>query len=372
MKFIVYAFIYLTISASSVFGNTAIQKTANNTFYSRSEYLSLFPEESKNLDFFKELVKAPGVPLNSVKLVNIAYVSDGLQKSDYWRRSVLSLRGRLDELGVRYKIKEYFYKVDDYRKSVTSISRALGDKPDYLIYSYDKTRKDIVEKILKTSDVKVILQNMTTPIRAWSKHRPFMYVGFDHSDGAKLLADYYIRKTGGKGSYSLFMFKEGYINNMRAGTFARYIKNKSDIILNDSFFTKGSFKKSILSAKDYSKQKSAKVDKFIYASSTDIALGLSSILKKSKFKDTLINGWGGGEAELAAILKGELDVTVMRVNDDNGAAMAEAIKYDILGYSKSIPHVYYGDYVLIEKGIKKDVLEGYVNRAFRYSGVPNE
>ena len=43
----------------------------------------------------------------------------------------------------------------------------------------------------------------------------------------------------------------------------------------------------------------------------------------------LINGWGGGSAELEAIERGDLDVTVMRMNDDTGIAMAEAIKWDL-------------------------------------------
>ena len=68
---------------------------------------------------------------------------------------------------------------------------------------------------------------------------------------------------------------------------------------------------------------------FIYACSTDIALGVMDAIAASDNQGTVMtNGWGGGAAELDAILQGKLDVTVMRMNDDNGVAMAEAIVLD--------------------------------------------
>ncbi len=61
--------------------------------------------------------------------------------------------------------------------------------------------------------------------------------------------------------------------------------------------------------------------KFIYACSTDIALGaIEGLQEKNMLQNIMVNGWGGGTPEIKAIEKGELDVTVMRINDDNGVA----------------------------------------------------
>lgn len=72
--------------------------------------------------------------------------------------------------------------------------------------------------------------------------------------------------------------------------------------------------------------------KFIYACSTDIALGaVEALQEKDMLQQIMVNGWGGGTPEIKAIENGELDVTVMRINDDNGVAMADAVILDMLG-----------------------------------------
>ncbi len=91
--------------------------------------------------------------------------------------------------------------------------------------------------------------------------------------------------------------------------------------------------------------------KFIYACSTDIALGVIEVLKQRNLLGKIeVNGWGGGgNSELEAIEKGELDITVMRMNDDNGVAMAEAIKLDLENKSSLVPTIYSGDFAVLKK-----------------------
>lgn len=99
--------------------------------------------------------------------------------------------------------------------------------------------------------------------------------------------------------------------------------------------------------------------------STDVALGAVDALKELGRDDVMINGWGGGSAELEALSKGELDVTVMRMNDDTGIAMAEAIKWDLEG--KPVPTVYSGDFEVVTKSDSPERIEALRKRAFRYS-----
>ncbi|MGB0989833.1 MAG: hypothetical protein ACPGUI_03280 [Halarcobacter sp.] len=62
-----------------------------------------------------------------------------------------------------------------------------------------------------------------------------------------------------------------------------------------------------------------------------------------------------------------MDVTVMRMNDDNGVAMAEAIKFDISNQSYKVPTIYSGEFALVDKNIDKTELENLKNIAFRYT-----
>ncbi|MGB1320617.1 MAG: ABC transporter substrate-binding protein, partial [Vibrio gallaecicus] len=67
-----------------------------------------------------------------------------------------------------------------------------------------------------------------------------------------------------------------------------------------------------------------------------------------------------------ALEKGELDVTVMRMNDDTGIAMAEGIKWDLEGYT--VPTVYSGDFAIVTKNDSPERVSRLKARAFRYSG----
>ncbi len=108
---------------------------------------------------------------------------------------------------------------------------------------------------------------------------------------------------------------------------------------------------------------------FIYACSTDIALGIADALAETgKTGKILLNGWGGGSAELEMIRKETLNFTVMRMNDDSSVAIAEAIKLDISGKATEVPHIYSGDIILIDKQTDETQIQKLKNRAFRYSG----
>jgi len=75
----------------------------------------------------------------------------------------------------------------------------------------------------------------------------------------------------------------------------------------------------------------------IHNANTAMAMGsVEAQLSMGKEKDIFSTGWGGTGKELAAIRRGELDATPMRMGDDVGAATAEAIKYHLEG-KRSLP-----------------------------------
>lgn len=358
--------LFITLLSSSVLGSPH--------FYSVTEYFKLHPEQIERSVEFEKYVKEAAQPtaIDFSHKIKISIIYPGIQISDYWRRSVITLRKRLEELKIPFTISEFHFKpscnlVDQEQQ----VADAISNTPDYLIFTLDaQNHRRIIERILADRKTKVILQNLTTPLRFWENHQPFFYVGFDHLIGAQKIADSYIKRTNGNGKYAVLYFTRGVVSEQRGDEFIRYIKENSKLTLVSAFYTDGT--------KEDGQRVTAKIlkdhpdIKFIYACATDIALGAAAELKRQKLKDRiLINGWGGGSAELEALKNNDFDFTIMRMNDDNGVAMAEAISLDTRGKNQTIPLVYSGEFALLDKSMKEDEIKKYTNYAFRYSNAGN-
>lgn len=368
--------IYLTLWCVLTLAMTAVTVHAGPAplpaipFMTVDEYQAAHPDQNGLRTAFNEIVQNRGKweQTKQKQPARIVFIYPGNQISDYWRRSITSFKRRLDEIGVRYELTEHFSKPGgDYALQEKQMQAALKNDPDYLIFTMDVFKhKRLIDTLLTRTRPKLILQNITTPLREWEGKQPFMYVGFDHAIGARMLSDYYIDTTGGSGEYGMLYFTRGYVSTMRGDTFIAYTGANSQLRLFDARYTDGKAGKAQAAA---SAMLNAEDLKFLYACSTDIAMGGIKALKLTgKFGKVMINGWGGGRAELDAILAGDLDVTVMRMNDDNGVAMAEAIRLDLEGRSDQVPTIYSGDMELVKRGIDKQSLNRLIRRAFRYSG----
>ncbi|MBI9077028.1 MAG: autoinducer 2-binding periplasmic protein LuxP [Desulfatibacillum sp.] len=336
------------------------------------EYVQVHPEQKALMERFSALVQKDGSPSTNAlarKPVTIAFVYPGEQVSDYWRRSIDSFKGRMDQIGIQYTLHQYFSKpVEDYRIQEQQIKTAIQHDPDYLVFTLDAQKhRRVIERLLTRGRPKIILQNITTPLRAWEGKQPFLYVGFDHATGTEILARHYVEETGGQGDFAMLFFSQGYVSEMRGNTFVDYMKSHSKMVLKESYYTDGNKEKARLATLEILNKWDVS---FLYACSTDIALGaVDALAETGKTGEVLVNGWGGGSNELAAISKGDLDFTVMRMNDDNGVAMAEAIRLDLEGRPREVPTVFSGEFVLVKKGISQEKLQQLEEKAFRYSSI---
>ncbi len=349
----------------------SVQLEAAEEYMTVREFNKINPEQIGRAKEFAAIVQEKGQSIDS-KIqqhpVRIAFIYPGNQASDYWRRSIRSFKSRMDEIGVQYELFEYFSKpAVDYRVQEKQMKESLKKDPDYLVFTLDAAKhKRIIGRIITKGRPKLILQNITTPLRSWQGKQPFLYDGFDHATGSELLADYYINRTKGQGSYAVLFHSQGYVSTMRGDTFIEHMEKHSSLTLEASYYTDNDREKARLNTLEIINE--TPDIQFIYACSTDVALGAIDALRQSgELGKIMINGWGGGSNELAAISKGEMDITVMRMNDDNGVAMAEAIRLDIEGKENEIPTVFSGEFVLVEKGIDQNILTGHKKRAFRYS-----
>ncbi|UPQ89847.1 autoinducer 2-binding periplasmic protein LuxP [Vibrio sinaloensis] len=338
-----------------------------NGYWQYNEYLDAHPKQRQLTEQMSEAVRLPPTPLNTPqdKAISISVVYPGQQVSDYWVRNIKAFEMRLEELGIRYSINQVFTRPNvDVRQQSLSLLDAIQNNTDYLIFTLDTTRhRKFIEHLLSSTETKLILQNITTPVRAWQDNQPFMYVGFDHINGTQVLEQYYQTAVPKGSRYSVLYFSEGYVSDARGDSFIEEMTHQNGYQLSSSFYTQATRQSGYQAAKN-ALEKDSELS-FIYACSTDVALGAADALQELDRKGVLINGWGGGTAELEAIADGALDVTVMRMNDDTGIAMAEAIKWDMEG--KRVPQVYSGDFELVTSQDSTRKINQLKQRAFRYS-----
>ncbi|MFL7035651.1 substrate-binding domain-containing protein [Vibrio lentus] len=359
----------LMLLGLAVFSASALSHGTHalNGYWEYQDYLSKFPEQKALTDKMVEAVQDYPVPLRKIQVepITISVVYPGQQISDYWVRNIEAFEKRLDRLRINYQINQVFTRVNaDITQQSISLQEAIENKTDYVIFTLDTTRhRKFIEHVLTSTDTKLILQNITTPVRAWADRQPFIYVGFDHATGSLKLAEYFKNNSKSDSQYSVLYRSEGYISDARGDTFIHEVNTDTNFALKSSFYTK-SDKESGYQAAKISIEKDKDLD-FIYACATDVALGAADAIRESG-RDILLNGWGGGSAELEAIERGDLDVTVMRMNDDTGIAMAEAIKWDLAGLE--VPTVYSGDFELVTKEDSPERISELKQRAFRYSG----
>lgn len=363
MKTIISAMLLVLLSASPF--SYAMKNISG--YWTYPDYHKAFPEQKKLTQSLDISVNSTAIPMvgNQIKPIVVSVVYPGEQVSDYWRRNIKAFEQRLNELKIKFVLEKVLTKPnEDARQQNLSLNEALAKNTDYLIFTLDTGRhRKFIEHVLHSSETKLILQNITTPVRAWQFKQPFLYVGFDHLLGSLALAEYFKVAVKPHSKYSVMYFSQGYISDARGDTFIHAMSNQDNYRLASSFYTKATKESGYASTKlaltrDPDLQ-------FVYACSTDVALGASQAIMDLGMHNVKVNGWGGGSAELEAIKNGELDVTVMRMNDDTGVAMADAIKWDLEG--KQVPTVYSGSFEIISKSDNPQRIDMLKQRAFRYS-----
>ncbi|MFB9356368.1 substrate-binding domain-containing protein [Sneathiella chinensis] len=339
-------------------------------YWTIDEFFRKKPAQKQITAAFEKRVQKSGnvdVPLPD-RTLRISVVYPGVQASDYWTRSVRAFEARLKELGVKYTLMPYFTRPSkDVGMQRSYLAKALNSKADYLVFTLNAERhKGLIQKFMAAGPTKVFLQNITTPLKAFGNRQPFQYVGFDHIAGTRLLAERYLTETGGEATYAMLYGPEGYVSAMRGDSFYLFMDEHPKMKRAAAYYVGFDREKARAAALELL---TAYPDlDFIYSASTDIALGVVDALKETgKLGQVLTNGWGGGAAELAALEAGELPFTVMRMNDDNGVAMAEAVFLDQTGRRAAVPLVYSGELVLVDQKSGSKRLMELKERAFRYS-----
>lgn len=339
-------------------------------YWSLQDYLTQFPAQHAISQRFAKVVRQPSVPLTQplADTVRIVMLTPDQQVSDYWSRNQQSLSKRLAELGVLFTLQKYSsLPSTSHREQEQQLADALQSDPDYLILTLNSQREVILlDKLMTRERPKIIVMNITTPLKHLEQKQPFLYVGFDHREGTRLLNNKIKEMMGNQASYLMLYGTRGYVSQARGDEFIELNMAEPDINMAQAFYTDVNPEKAKQAVLQTLREKPD--INLIYACTTDIALGAAQALKILNKEDkTILNGWGGGSAELDALAAGDLDLTVMRMNDDSGVAIAEAIRLDQVGETALVPLIYSGAFAIIDQQTSQAELERLKDDAFRYS-----
>lgn len=375
MKSLKFAMAATMFTAISVMGagaqDLALKKLPG--FDDRDHYL---PGEVNKDGALEALQKATGdtavhYAAKQEKPIEIALIYPSADTSDFWARNYLALTKRLDQLGIKYKTREFASRQIEHSLQATYASQVDQDADlyDFVIFGPSElaTQADNIDKLAANPDLTTFVWAFHTPLK-YLKKQPAAWFDFSSAYGAIKICDYMVERLGKDVTYALNRGIPGITDNQRSGDFKDCVKEKGNwnpvYEHYGEYQREGGFEGTQLILQAYPEAK------VIHNANTAMSMGsVEAQVAVGKEKEIFSTGWGGTGLELDAIRRGELDATPMRMGDDVGAATAEAIRAHLEGREKELPMVFLGRITVAHDKMSKEELDNLQKEAFRFSGI---
>jgi autoinducer 2-binding protein LuxP len=301
--------------------------------------------------------------------VKIAVIYPSQDVSDFWLRSYLSMEARLKEMGLPFEATQFASNMGDFQLQATYAEQVERDDYDYVIFGPSElvAQQDSI-KGLMDSGKKVIVLNYDTPLQEWGDNQPMMYTTFSHLFGALNICNWVVENLGTEGTYAMIRGIPGGIDDQRSGGFRDCLAEKSNWKLAyehyGDFKREGGFNGAQLIASGYPEVT------LLHNANTAMAMGAISAVQAAGLGDKIfVTAWGGTGDELEALRAGELGATPMRMSDDVGVSMAEAIRADLEGRGDELPLVFLGRITIVSGDSGAEAVNAMAAEAFRYTGL---
>lgn len=324
------------------------------------------------LENMQKVVGAPAVSVANPpeEPVKIAVIYPSQDVSDFWLRSYLAMEARFKEMGMPFEATQFATNMgDNLLMSTYSEQVARADDFEYVIFgpSELQTQQEDI-KLIMDSGKKVIVLNHDTPLQDWGDNQPMMYSTFSHLFGALNICNWVIENLGTEGTYAMNRGVPGSVDDQRSGGFQKCLEEKSDWKMAYEHFglfqREGGFNGAQLILSGYPEVT------YIHNANTAMAMGAISAIQAAGAQDRVkTSAWGGTGDEIEALRKGELMATPMRMSDDVGVALAEAIRADIEGRKDDIPLVFLGRITIVASDSGPEIVDEFEKEAFRYTGI---
>lgn len=328
-------------------------------------------QEEPTLTAFQQVVGAPGqqVAATVAEPVKIAVIYPSLDVSDAWLRAFLAMEARLKENGIPYEAVQFASGIGDHQLQTTFTDQVIQEDYEYVVFGPTELLIQAENiKALVDAGKKVFVLTMDTVLKQYGDNQPMMYTAFSHYAGSQIICDWVVKTLGTEGTYAMLRGTPGLVDDQRSGGFNSCLAENSNWKLAYEHY--GDFQREggttgaqlIISA--YPEVT------LIHSANTAMAMGALSAVQSMSVQDkVMVTGWGGTGDELDALLRGELRATPMRMADDLGVAMADAIRYDLEGRADELPLVFIGRITIATGNMPEADILGMREEAFRYTGV---
>ncbi len=373
----------MTTSLKKLIGATALALCLAGAAGAQSLPLNPLPDDGDRYYWWYYQVQTPEVLENMQAIVGkaatpmasppadpvkIAVVYPSQDVSDFWLRSYLAMEARFNEMGMPFEAVQFASNMGDFVLQSTYAEQVAREDYDYVIFgpSELQAQQDDIKKIMD-SGKKVIVLNYDTPIQEWGDDQPMMYTTFSHLFGALNICNWVVENLGTEGTYAMIRGIPGGIDDQRSGGFRDCLAEKSNWQLAyehyGEFQREGGFNGAQLITSAYPEVM------LIHNANTAMAMGAISAVQAAGLGDKVgVTAWGGTGDEIDALKNGELIATPMRMSDDVGVAMAEAIRMNVEGRQSEIPLVFLGRIDIVSGRSTPEDVEAKANEAFRYTG----
>jgi autoinducer 2-binding protein LuxP len=344
---------------------------AERGFFLLQEWHDMFPaDEALMREVVATLSQEPvPVDVDVTEPIRLALMFPSLEISDAFARAQKSIEGHLTALGIPFEVTEFFINSGEHEVQAGQIDQLLANKDqyDYVIIGPSEylVQKANIGRL--TAEIPTIVLNVVNPFydAPGTTTMPLSTIGFDHGEGAALLCAWTLENAGTSGNFALQRYLPGLIDSGRSGNYADCLVDGGWTLV-DEYAGDGDQEKSFTGSNAMITA-NPELD-LIHNGSTAGALGtLAALAQRDLMESVLTNGWGGGQDELDSLLKGELDFTLFRVNDDWGASVAEVIRLHLEG--KQVPAVVAPSMKVLDQSFTAEQIEAETDYAFRYSGV---
>jgi len=320
-------------------------------FYLLPEFHEAFPEQKQMMEDFLQYVQSDPVPVSVAveEPLRIAWLGPSIEVSDAWARLNKTIRGRLADLQIPFEMTEFIIHVDEHERQATQIQQVLAGGFDYVVIGPSEylAQKAGLEEL--AMNLPTLIMNVVNPfVDTYGTERGALtHVGFDHSVGAELLCEWVIEETGGEGTFALLRYLPGLIDSQRSDHFARCVEANSNMRMVAEYEANGDRELAFTGANAILSRHPDIT--MLHSGSTAVALGAVSAVEERGLTDQiLLNGWGGGQDELDAIL------------------VAEAIKAHLEG--REVPAVIAATMKTIDYTWTAEEIAAETAYGFRYSG----
>ncbi len=327
-------------------------------------------QEEETLEALQEIVAQDAAPYegSTDEPATIAVIYPSQDVSDFWLRAYLAMEARLEEMGLPYDAVQFASGMDDHGLQATYTDTVLQEDYEYIIFGPTELslQQDNIKRLIDDGR-KVIILNFDTVVQDWGDEQPLMYATFSHLAGALNMCEWVQENLGGEGTFAMIRGTPGSLDDQRSEGFSDCLTEATDWELvyehYGEFMREGGFDgtQQILSAYP-------DID-MIHNANTAMAMGAISSVQSQGREDVFVTAWGGTGDELEALRLGELGATPMRMGDDVGVAMAEAIRFDREGRADELPLVFLGRISIVDGNMDPDVIDEMEVEAFRYTGV---